>query len=78
MIVWDGEEVHDRPVDGCWADLDGRPCSAPADQGGLCAPCGFRLRDERPSIPALLHGTEFDGMFRPDLRLTRVDTRPNT
>lgn len=31
-------------------------------------PCRCHL-PERPSIAALLHGTEFDGMFRPDLRV---------
>ena len=24
---------------------------------------------ERPSVASLLHGTEFDGMFRPELRV---------
>lgn len=28
---------------------------------------------ERPSTASLLHGTEFDGLFRPDLRLVRDD-----
>ena len=27
------------------------------------------LLPERPSTASLLHGTEFDGMFRPDLRV---------
>ncbi len=50
--MWDGDYMHDRPEDGCWADLDGRACSAPAGPDGLCPPCRTRLTrvDTEPNV----------------------------